>query len=152
MQSPQPISHTPSPCRILVVDDHPLIRLGLHFTVMLTHDLRVFGEAKTAPEAAEMSYSGEYDLVILDDSLPDFGIAESIGFIRSACPDMKIVVMGDYSVDRGVAAIKLGAMGYVGKDANKRQIINVIRDVFAGKKSIDGDIVARLNLDAGIVA
>lgn len=140
----QPVSRTLSPYQILVVDDCPLIRLGLRFILMPAHDLRVSGEVGAASDAAEMVCAGEYDIAVLDDSLPDYGIVESIQIMRSACPNIKIIVMGNYSVDRGVVAMKSGAMGYIGKDLSPEKILDVIRSVAAGKKYIDGDIAERM--------
>lgn len=143
MQSPQPIGLTPFPCRILVVDDHPLLRIGIRIA-MLAADICMSDDAETAHEAAEMVRAGEHNLVLLDDSLSGCDIAESIQIIRSARPDVRIVVIGDYSVASGVAAMRAGATGYVGKDINPDQLVDVVKMVASGKKYIDNDVAAQI--------
>lgn len=132
-------------CRILIIDDHPIMRQGLKVLIESDPELFVIGEASTAAEGFEKCVSLNPDLAIVDLSLPDRGGLELIKDLRSSVPAVKILVLSmheeSYYVDR---VLKAGARGYVMKQEASDNLILAIRKIRNGEIAISEAMSSRL--------
>jgi len=123
--------------KILVVDDHALIRKGIKQLLEDSHDLQVAGEAESGMQAINMMRKNHFDLVLLDISLPDKHGMDVLKQLKSEQPDIKIIVLSMYPEDQyGVRTLKAGAMGYINKQSAPEKLVGAIRHVISGKKYI----------------
>ncbi|MFA5886012.1 MAG: response regulator transcription factor [Acidimicrobiia bacterium] len=124
--------------RVVLVDDHPLVRAGL--AQMLDHgdDLSVVGVAGDGVEAQAVVAEQRPDLVLMDISMPEMDGIEATGLLRSAFPELRVVMLTSFSDrDRILEAIDAGAAGYLLKDAEPEEIIQGIRAAVAGGSPLD---------------
>ena len=137
----------PSPCciRILIVDDHPMMREGLRTLISREHDLAVCGEAETAGQALEAVANLKPDLVLADISLPGRNGVELIKDIRSLQPAVLILVISMH--DESLYAervLRAGARGYIMKQESGPTMIQAIRQVLAGRIYLSDKMSARI--------
>lgn len=131
--------------RVLSVDDHPLLREGIAAMINAQPDMTVVGTAMNGKEAIEAFRSLRPDVTMLDLKLPDLNGIEVIIAIRSEFPDARIVILTTFERDVEVQrALKAGAYGYLLKAMPPAQMIDAIRQVHAGKKSVPPEIAAEL--------
>ena len=137
----------PSPCciRILIVDDHPMMREGLRTLISREHDLAICGEAETAGQALEAVANLKPDLVLADISLPGRNGIELIKDIRSLQPAVLILVISMH--DESLYAervLRAGARGYIMKQESGPTMMQTIRQVLAGRIYLSGKMSARI--------
>jgi DNA-binding NarL/FixJ family response regulator len=127
--------------RILIVDDHPLTRMGLTHVIGHEPDLQVCGEAATAAEALRSIESARPDLVITDIGLPEKNGLELIKDIHAIHPDMPVIVvsMHDESLF-AERALRAGARGYVMKHEGGKCVVNAVRKVLGGGISVSSNV------------
>ena len=126
-----------SPIRILVVDDHPVVRQGVAGLVGGHPDMRVVGEASNGREAIQQFRAHHPDVVLMDLQMPEMNGLDALMAIRDEAPEARIIVLTTYAGDAQVLrAIKAGARGYLLKSALHRELLETIRAVHAGKKSL----------------
>ena len=131
--------------RVLSVDDHPLLREGIAAMINAQPDMTVVGTAMNGKEAIEAFRSLRPDVTMLDLKLPDLNGIEVIIAIRSEFPDARIVILTTFERDVEVQrALKAGAYGYLLKAMPPAQMVDAIRQVHAGKKSVPPEIAAEL--------
>jgi DNA-binding NarL/FixJ family response regulator len=131
--------------RILLVDDHALVRIGLGSVIADEPGMEVCGEATTGARAIELYRSLRPGLVLMDLRLPDLSGAEATEAIRREFPDAKLLVVSSFAPDEEVyAAIAAGAQGYVLKTIETEQLVAAIRTVASGLRHIPPEIAARL--------
>ncbi len=131
--------------RILIVDDHPLLRAGLRALIDAEPDMTVVAEAGDGIEAQRLFVSFLPDIVLMDLRLPGIGGVEAILAIRKDFPAARIIVITTYDTDEDVhRALQSGAQSYLLKDMPKEQIFSVIRSVHAGEPTLPGRIEAML--------
>jgi len=131
--------------KILVVDDHALIRKGLKQLLEDCPDLQVTGEAASGNEAINKVRAEHFDLLLLDINLPDKHGIEVLKQFKSEQPDLKIIVLSMYPEEQyGVRALKAGAMGYINKQSASDTLINAIQQVVSGKKYISETLAEQL--------
>jgi DNA-binding NarL/FixJ family response regulator len=119
--------------KVLVADDHEIIRDGLKQIFSDTDDLVVAGEARDGHEALELVRSGSWDVAVLDISMPGRNGLELIKLIKSEQPKLPIVIFSMHSESQyAVRALRAGASGYVSKECDGDHLIAVIRKVAAG--------------------
>ena len=124
--------------KILLVDDHPLVRIGLKTELHKIHDFAVTGEAKTGREAVKKCCILKPDIILLDISLPDMNGLEVANILLRKCPKSKIIALTMYNYENYVTEImKLGAKGYVLKDSPPEELVAAIYKVMQGKKYFD---------------
>ena len=133
------------PIRVFSVDDHPLLREGIGALVNNQTDMVLVGQAATGAEAIQQFKQQVPDVTLLDLRLPDMsGIDVLIG-IRSEFPEARIIILttfeGDVEIQR---ALQAGARGYLLKNMPPSELLNVIRQVHAGKKRIPPEIASQL--------
>jgi len=129
-----------SAIRILVVDDHPVVRQGVAGLVNAQPDMSVVGEASNGREAIQQFRAHHPDVVLMDLQMPDMNGLDALMAIRDEAPEARIIVLTTYTGDAQVLrAIKAGARGYLLKSALHRELLETIRAVHAGKKSLSAE-------------
>ena len=136
--------------RILIVDDHALMRNGIAGLVNAEPDMKTIAEAATGVEAIKQFRQYHPDITLMDLQMPDMGGIEAIIGIRADFPQARIIVLTTYSGDVQVArALRAGARGFLLKARVNRELLDVIRAVHAGQKRIPPEIAAELAEHAG---
>ncbi|MDD2721922.1 MAG: response regulator transcription factor [Gallionella sp.] len=131
--------------KILVVDDHALIRKGLKQLLEDSPELKVTGEAASGMEAINKVRTEHFDLLLLDINLPDKHGIEVLKQLKAEQPDLKIIVLSMYPEEQyGVRALKAGAMGYINKQSASDTLISAISLVASGKKYISESLAEQL--------
>lgn len=134
--------------RVLVVDDHALIRKGMKQILEDTGDMQVTGEAETGMEALKMARKNKHDLMLLDITLPDRNGIDVLKQLRVECPSLPILILSMHPEDQyAVRAIRAGAAGYLNKQSAPSQLVTAIRQVASGKKYISGILAEQLAND-----
>ncbi len=140
--------------RVLLVDDHSLMRLGLASAIAEDPRLTVCGEAGTAADALKMYRSLRPDIVLMDLRLPDASGAFAIAAIRGEFPEAKIVVISTFAPDEEIhAAVTAGARAYVLKTIDAPDLRAVVHAVLRGERHFAADVAVRLasrNLQSGL--
>ena len=129
----------PDSTRVVLVDDHSIVRRGLQSFLKTFHDLEVVGEAASGEEALQKIESWMPDVVVMDMLMPGGmdGI-EAIRQIRALLPNTRVVVLTSYADDaRVVAALRAGAIGYVRKEADPEILLSSIRAAARGQSLLD---------------
>ncbi len=135
-----------SPIRVLLADDHHVVREGLATIVDLEDDMTVVGQAGDGQEAVRLTLALKPDVVLMDLRMPNMDGAEAIARIRQALPEVRILILTTYADEEHVlAGIKAGAHGYLLKDASPEQLLESIRAVHRGE-SVLGSAVAAMVL------
>jgi two-component system, NarL family, invasion response regulator UvrY len=131
--------------KILVVDDHALLRKGLKMLLEESPDFEVKGEAETGTQAIKMLREQHFDLVLLDISLPDKHGMDVLKQLKSEQPDIKVIVLSMYPEDQyGVRALKAGAVGYINKQSAPEKLVGAVQQVISGKKYISETLAEQL--------
>jgi len=131
--------------RILSVDDHPLFREGIGAVLNSQPDMSLAGVACKGAEAIEAFRALQPDVTLIDLRLPDLNGIEVLLTIRSEFPEARIIVLTTFERDAEIQrALKAGARGYLLKSMPAQQMIETIRQVHAGRKSVPAEIAARL--------
>lgn len=124
--------------RLLIVDDHPVVRMGLHLVQDLNPALKVVGEAATGAEAVAQAEKLKPDVVLLDYRLPDFGGHDVCRRIKSVSPATRVLFLSSYAMDTtAAAALDSGADGYLLKENDAQKIVDAIQVVCQGGMVID---------------
>lgn len=136
---------TQAQIRVLIADDHPIVRNGLLLTIRYSGDLELVGEAGNGLEAVKLYRKYQPDVVLMDLRMPEMGGVEAIKIIRQDFPDARIIVLSTYDYDEDIyQGLQAGAKGYLLKDAPVDLLQEAIRQVHAGKKYIPPDVAAKL--------
>ena len=131
--------------RVLIADDHHVVRGGLRSLLETEEGIEVVGEASDGVEAVLKSRALEPDVLLLDLVMPRKNGIEAIQDIKHENPDARILVLTSFSDDDKVfAAIKAGALGYLLKDSSTQELIQAIRDVYNGESSLHPAIARKL--------
>jgi DNA-binding NarL/FixJ family response regulator len=139
------MNHEEKKIRILIVDDHPLVRHGLAGIIDQQPDMTVVAEASCGREAIERYRGFCPDLAVMDMRLPDFSGAEAIRIILNEFPDACVVILSSYEGDADIlAGLKAGAKAYLLKGMDSSQLLEEIRLVHAGKKRIHPTVATKL--------
>jgi len=131
--------------KVLVVDDHAIIRKGLKQILDDTEDMRVTGEADSGMQAIHMSQTEPFDLILLDISLPDKHGVEVLKQLKLNNPQMSVLMLSMHAEDQyAVRSMKAGASGYLNKQSAPAQLVEAIRQVAKGKKYISNELAQQL--------
>jgi NarL family two-component system response regulator LiaR len=133
------------PIRILVVDDHAVVREGLRALIDSEAGMELVGEAADGIQAVQQAGSLRPDVILMDLVMPRQGGIEAIGEIVGENPDVRILVLTSFAEDDKVfPAIKAGALGYLLKDSSAEELLRAIRDVYRGEPSMHPTIAHKL--------
>jgi DNA-binding NarL/FixJ family response regulator len=131
--------------RILIVDDHVVVRCGLRQFLANTGDLEIAAEASSGMEALGLLHQGDWDLVLLDMSLPDLNGIELLKRIKRARPELPVLIFSMFSeAEFALPALDAGASGYLNKDSPPQQILVAIRTVIAGTRYVSPALTEQL--------
>ena len=131
--------------RILIVDDHAIVREGQRALIETEPDMEVVGEAPDGIQAVEMAHSLQPDVILLDLVMPRKGGLEVIREVKEQDHQARILVLTSFAEDENVyTAIRAGAQGYLMKDASPQDILAAIRKVHRGEPSMDPSIAQKL--------
>jgi DNA-binding NarL/FixJ family response regulator len=134
-----------APIRILSVDDHPLVRQGIVGLVAVQPDMGVVAEASNGREAIQQFRTHRPDITLMDLQMPEMSGLDALIAIRGEFPEARIIVLTTYRGDVQVLrALKAGARGYLLKDTLHRELLETIRAVHAGKKSVSAEVSFQL--------
>lgn len=123
--------------KILIADDHHVVRRGLVFFLKTQKDIEVIGEAKNGQEAVEMTKSLIPDLVLMDLDMPIMDGIEATKQIKAVLPAMKIMILTSFSdQDHVIPAIEAGASGYQLKDIEPDELVRTIKRILAGENQL----------------
>src|SRR5215471_17076849 len=131
--------------RVLCVDDHPLVREGVAAVIGAEDDIVTVGAAGDGQAALAQYRQLKPDVVIMDLRMPVMGGVEATTQIRKEFPAARIIVLTTYEGDEDVhRALETGAQGYLLKDSVRRELLNTIREVYAGQRHISPAMAVRL--------
>lgn len=130
--------NAPKPIRILVVDDHFMVRMGLSASLNIENDMEVIAEANNGEEAILLYREHRPELVIMDGRLPGMNGGQTTYTILNEFPQAKILMLSTHSGEEEIhRALQAGARGYVLKSAPRQELLSAIRAVYAGKLHVD---------------
>ena len=139
------MSANPSQIRILVVDDHPLLRQGIAGLVGDQPDMSLVAEASNGREAILQFRAHRPDITLMDLQMPEMNGLDAIAAIRGEFPEARIVVLTTYTGDVQVLrALKAGARAYLLKNLLHKELLETIRAVHAGKKTLSPEVSYQL--------
>jgi len=131
--------------RVLIADDHPVVRQGLKQMLAAEPDLAVVGEAKNGQEVIELSRDHAWDVAIVDYNMPGKAGIELIKELRQRFPERPVLVLSMYPEDRyAVRALKAGAAGYLTKESAPEELVTAIRKVARGGRFVTPAVGERL--------
>ncbi len=131
--------------RILTVDDHPLLRDGIASLVNSEADMRIVAEASGGREAIERFREHRPDITLMDLRMPDMDGIEAMAKIIQQYPAARIIVLTTYSGDALIIrALKAGAQGYLLKGQLRKELLDTIRSVHAGRKRISSEVAQQM--------
>jgi DNA-binding NarL/FixJ family response regulator len=131
--------------KVLLADDHAIVRQGLRFYLNMQPDIEVVGEAANGREAVEQAKRLQPDVVLMDLIMPVMNGIESTTELRALVPDVKVLVLTTFAdKDHVLNAIKAGANGYLLKDAEPDRIAAAIRDAHRGVPQLDPAVAGQL--------
>lgn len=134
--------------KVLIADDHAVVRQGLKQILAETNDLVVGGEATNTQEVLDKIRESEYDVIVLDITMPGRGGLDILREVKHERPKLPILILSMHSEDQfAVRALKAGASGYMSKESAPELLVKAIRKVHAGGKYISPSLAEKLAFD-----
>jgi DNA-binding NarL/FixJ family response regulator len=135
------MSGSSAPIRILAVDDHPLVREGIAGLVEIQPDMTLVGQAANGREAIQQFRASRPDVTLMDIQMPELNGLDALIAIRTEFPSAKIIVLTTYEGDVHILrALKAGAQGYLLKNTLHSELLQTIRAVHGGKRSLSSEV------------
>ncbi|MDH0865929.1 ATP-binding protein [Mitsuaria sp. GD03876] len=126
--------------QVLCVDDHPIVRQGISTLLGVESDMTLVGEAANAREAIQLFRAHRPDITLMDLQMPGMSGLDAIGAIRAEFPDARIIILTTYADDaQAQRAMQAGACGYLLKNALHKELLDAIRAVHAGRKTLPSE-------------
>jgi two-component system, NarL family, invasion response regulator UvrY len=136
--------------RVMIVDDHAIVRKGLKQVIENTKEMTVSKETGSGREAIAAAAEGKCDVVLLDISMPDTHGIDVLKHIKFNRPDMAVIMLSMHPEDQyGLRALRAGASGYLTKDCDASELIEAIQSVYKGRKYISSSIAQLIAEDLG---
>lgn len=134
-----------NPIRILITDDHVVVRRGTQALLATEPEIEVVGEAKNGEEAVAKALQLQPDVILMDLEMPIMDGIEAIRRITASRPEARVLVLTSFATDDKVfPAIKAGALGYLLKDSSPDELVRAIRQVYRGESSLHPTIARKL--------
>ena len=131
--------------RLVIVDDHPIVRVGLTALLGLQDDIEIAGTAEGGREAIQLLKESPVDVILVDLRMPGFSGIQTLEGIKTVAPDTRSIVLSSFECDEEIyAAVKAGAQGYLHKEASAQEIVCAIRSVHVGCQAFPRRITERL--------
>jgi len=135
---------------ILVADDHAIVRRGLIELLRDAFPGARFGEAESAPEAVAAGRGGEWDLVVLDISLPGRSGLDALKDLKAARPALPVLILSMHPEEQfAIRALRAGAAGYVTKQSAPEELVGAVRKVLRGGRYVSAALAERLAMEVG---
>jgi DNA-binding NarL/FixJ family response regulator len=136
--------------RILVADDHAIVRRGLRQIVADESDMEVVGEAQTTQEILDLARQEEWDVIVLNISMPGRGGFEALKALKQTHSKRPVLVLSMYPEDQfAVRAFRAGAAGYMTKESAPEELVQAIRKVVRGGKYVSPSLAEKLAAELG---
>jgi two-component system invasion response regulator UvrY len=134
--------------KILIADDHAVVREGLKQILSARSDMAVTAEANTGHEVLQQIEKNNFDLVVLDISMPGRGGLDILKEIRNKRPKLPVLILSMYPEEQyAVRVLKAGASGYMTKESAPNELINAIKQISKGKKYVSPSLAEKLAVD-----
>lgn len=144
------MSFSTRPIRLLIVDDHFIVRMGLSSALNLETDMEVVGEAGNGRAAIDAYRRHQPDVLLMDYQLPELNGAEVTQVIRTEFPAARVIILSIYKGEEDVhRAVRAGAMAYLPKSSEPEELLEAIRTVHAGERYFPAAIARQLEGRAG---
>jgi two-component system NarL family response regulator len=138
-------STTECPIRILIADDHPVVRDGLAGVIEEQDDMAVVGQAGTGSEALNLFHEHRPDVTLMDLRMPGMNGIEAIHAIRHLFPIARVIILSTYDTDEDIyRCLEAGAKAYLLKDVGRQVLLETIRAVHAGQSPVSSDVGAKM--------
>src|SRR5919205_1765152 len=135
----------PAYIRVFSVDDHPLLREGIAAIINNQPDMQMIAQAATGSEAIQLFRQHQPDVTLLDLRLPDMSGIDVLIALRSEFPEARVIMLTTFEGDMDIRrSLEAGARGYMLKNMPPKELVEVIRQVHAGKKRIPPEVAAHL--------
>ncbi len=145
MAAPEP----PAPIRIMIVDDHPVLRVGIGAIIEGQADMALVAEATNGREALEQYRAVRPDVTLMDLQMPRMNGVDAIEAIRKEFANARIIVLTTYAGDaQAMRALKAGAVGYLLKSTVRKDLLETIRAIHAGRRHIPPEIAQEIAFHA----
>jgi len=148
---PSAIPGTPSvvparqPVRVLIADDHPVVRDGLKTMLSSDPEVKVVGEARDGEEALRLMHEVEWDVAVLDYSMPGKGGVDLLAAVKHDYPDRPVLILSIYPEDpHGMRALKAGAAGYITKESAGEELTAAVKKVVSGGRYVSAALAEKL--------
>jgi two-component system, NarL family, response regulator LiaR len=133
------------PIRVLIVDDHAVVREGLRAFLETQNEIEVAGEAADGNEAVEVASRLAPDVILMDLVMPELDGVQAMRALRERVPDARVIVLTSFlDEDKLLPAIRAGAAGYLLKNADPKELARAVRAAHAGEALLDPVVAARL--------
>ncbi len=143
--APPPPEEQTHKIRVLIVDDHAVVRQGLRMFIDLQDDMEVVGEGTNGTEAIQLAGELQPDIVLLDLVMPQMDGVEATSRVKAVCPAARVIILTSFGEDDKVfPAIRAGAQGYLLKDIRPNELVQAVRDAHQGKTQLHPDIAKKL--------
>lgn len=127
--------------KILLVDDHSIVRAGMRNLIELEDGLEVAGEAASGVEAINLVRQQAFDIIVLDISMPDKNGVDTVHDLKYIAPDLPVLILSGYGEQSfALNMMRNGCKGYLSKDADPDEIIKAIRTICAGRKYVSAEL------------
>jgi len=134
--------------RLIIIDDHPIVRLGLSALLSVQDDIEIVGTAEGGREAMELLQNVSADILLLDLRMPGLSGIQTLEKLKTIAPNTRPIILSSFEYDEEIhAAVKAGAQGYLHKEAPADEILRAIRAVHGGNQAFPRRIAERLSSD-----
>jgi two-component system, NarL family, response regulator LiaR len=141
---------SPAPIRVMIVDDHGMVRRGLATMLKVRPDLELVGEASDGREALRVCQQAQPDVILMDLVMPEIGGVEATRLIRQGCPHVQVIALTSFQEKELVGeALQAGAIGYLLKNVSAEDLAAAIRAAHAGRSTLAPEAIQALIQNGG---